>query len=77
MSSRTLNTEKGHHRCYLEWHLPSTSIRMKSCAPAAANLQHPLQELRAESRKGRPVLRGKPGRTGLPMIAEYSQELIL
>jgi len=30
--------------------LPSTSTRIKSCAAAAADLQHPLKEPRMESR---------------------------
>lgn len=77
MSSRTLHTEKGHHRCYLERHLPSTSVRMKSCAPAAADLRDPLQELRVESgNEAPPCAQGETGRTGLPIV-EYSQGLIL
>ena len=35
--------------------LPSTSTRIKSCAAAVADLQHPLTELRMESRNEAPV----------------------
>ena len=35
--------------------LPSTSTRIKSCAAAVADLQHPLTELRMDSRNEAPV----------------------
>ena len=47
------------------WHLPSTSIRIKSCAAAAADLQHLLKELREDSRKEALWAQGKTGWTGL------------
>ena len=58
------------------WHLPFTSARIKSCAAAADDLQHPLKDFRVESRNEASVLGGKIGRTGL-QIVRYSQELIL
>ena len=57
-------------------HLPSTSVRIKSRAPAAADLQHPLKELRVQSRNEAPCAQGKTGRTGLPIVI-CSQEPIL
>ena len=50
------------------WHLPSTSIRIMSCAAAAAYLQVPLRRSlgwKAETRQS--VLGGKTGRPGLPI----------
>ena len=32
------------------WHLPSTSTRIKLCATAAAGFQHPLKKFKVESR---------------------------
>ena len=55
---------------------PSTSIRINSCAAAAADLQHPLKEFSVESRNKVLCAQGKIGRTGLYII-RYSQELIL
>ena len=58
--------------CHLHECLPST--RTKSCAIAAADLQHPLKEFR-ESRNEAVCAPGNC-RTGLRMV-RYSQELIL
>ena len=33
-----------------DWHLPSTSTMIKSCAAAAADFQHPRTECRMDSR---------------------------
>ena len=52
-----------------------TSTRIKLCAAAAAELQHPLKEFRAE-RGNEALYSRKTGRTGLQK-ARYSQELIL
>lgn len=59
-----------------KWHSPSTSVRIKSHVPAAADLQHPLKELRVQSRNEAPCAQGKTGSTGLPIV-KYSQEPIL
>ena len=41
------------------WHLPSTSIRIKSCAAAAADFQDPLKGVQGGEKKMRnSVLRG-------------------
>ena len=56
--------------------LPSISTRIKSCIPAAADLQHPLKEFRVESRNKALCVQEKTGRTGL-YIVRYSQGLIL
>ena len=53
--------------------LASASTRVKSCAPAAADLQQPLKEFRRRAGTGPSVLR-ETGRTGLQR-AGYSQEL--
>ena len=44
--------------------LPSTSTKIKPCAAAAADLQHPLKEFRVESRNVA-LCSGKTGRAGL------------
>ena len=60
------------NRCQLQigtshGHLPSTSTRIKSRAPAAADLQHPLKEVQSGEQKRGTLCLGKQGigRTGL------------
>ena len=43
-------TVKGTQVSTTDWHLPFTSTRIKSCAAAAADLQHPLEEFKVKSR---------------------------
>ena len=50
------------------WQLPFTSARIKSCAAAAGDLQHPLKDFRVNSRNEASVLGGKIGRTGLQIV---------
>ena len=33
------------------WHLPSTSTRIKSCATAAADFQHPMKGVQSREQK--------------------------
>ena len=47
------------------WHLPSTSTRIKSCAAAATDLQYPWKEFKVESRNEALCAWEKIGRTGL------------
>ena len=47
------------------WHLPSTSTRIKSCAAAATDLQYPWKEFRVDSRNEVLCAWEKIGRTGL------------
>ena len=39
------------------WHLPCTSARMKSCATAAVDLQHPGKGVQGEEQKRGTLLR--------------------
>ena len=57
-------------------HLPSTSTRIKSCAAAAADLQHPLKGVQGGVQKWGSLCSRKTGRTGLPTVRHY-QEVIL
>ena len=50
-------------------HLPSASIRIKSCAAAAADFQHPLK---VESRNEAFGALGKTGITGLQIVRYFS-----
>ena len=47
------------------WHLPPTSIRIKSRTDAAADFQHPLKGVQGEEQKWSTLCLGKTGRTGL------------
>ena len=58
------------------WHLPSAFTRIKSCAAAATNLQHPLKGVQVEIRNEVLCALGKTVRTGLQRV-RYFQEKIL
>ena len=58
------------------WHLPSTSMRIKSRDAAAADFQHPLKAAQGGDQEGDPLGSGKIDRTGL-QIVKYFQDLIL
>ena len=55
--------------------LPSTSTGIRSCAASVANLPHPLEEFKVESRNEVLFAQGITGSTGF-QIPRYSQELI-
>ena len=57
------------------WHVPSTSTRIKSWAAAAADFQHPLKRAQAENRYDPLCVLGKTGRTGL-QIVRYLQRIL-
>ena len=57
------------------WHLPATSARIKSCAAAAADFQHPLKGFQGGEQKWGTLCPGKTSRTGL-QIVRYFQEPI-
>ena len=42
-----------------DWRLPSTSTRIKSCAAAAADFQHPLKGVRGGGEKGATLCLGE------------------
>jgi len=58
------------------WHLPSTSTRIKLCATAAAGFQHPLKEVQGREQKWITPCPGKTGRAGL-LAVSYFQNPIL
>jgi len=64
MSNREPQISNDDGFCQLQigschWHLPSTSIRIKSCAAAAADFQDPLKGVQGGEKKMRnSVLRG-------------------
>ena len=58
------------------WHLPSTSITIKSCAVSAADLQHPLKGVQGGEQKWGTVLREKLAELSLQLV-RYFHELIL
>ena len=51
----------------VNWQLPFTSARIKSCA--AADLQHPQKDFRVNSRNEASGLGEKIGRTGLQIVS--------
>ena len=57
------------------WHLPSTSTRIKSWAAAAADRQHARKEFRVEIRNEALGALGKTGKTGL-QIVRYFQKIL-
>ena len=58
------------------WHLPSTSTRIKSCAAVAADLQHPCVGSSGSRTEMRHSALEITGRIGF-QIVRYFQELIL
>ena len=58
------------------WHLPSTSTRIKSCAAAATDLQHPPVESSGSRTEMRHSALEITGRIGV-QIVRYFQDLIL
>ena len=55
------------------WHLPSTSTRIKSYAGIAADFQQPLKGVRVKCRNEAFCALGKTGRTGLQIDIFRSQ----
>ena len=60
----------------INWHFPSTSTRIKSCAATAADFQHPLKGGQGGEQKWGTLCSGKNCRTRL-QIVKYFLELIL
>ena len=72
MGRKTLKDEE-RKTDYVNYQLPSTSIRIKSYAGIAADFQQPLKGVRVKCRNEAFCVLGKTGRTGLQIDIFRSQ----
>ena len=55
------------------WHLPPTSIKIKSRAATVADLQHLLKEFRVDIREEAPCALGETARTRLQRVRGFQE----